>query len=163
MVQPGTGEGALMERTDGTLVLNSRAYFNDHFRRVAYSSDGGESFGGFENSHELLEVLFGVNASILRANTSSGQILTLFSNPYPDETMMGTGNRRNMTVCLSYDEGRSWVTKKTAHAAFSAYSCLTYNPHTDTFFLLYESGPTNSHSYDNISVIEFNLEWLLDN
>ena len=130
---------------------------------MAYSYDGGATFEDFEDSWELLEVTHGVNASMLRAEIGCGQVITLFSNPYPTEDMMGTGNRRNMTVCLSLDEGRSWVAKKTAHLSFSAYSCLAYNKLTDTFFLLYESGPTNSSSYDNISVIEFNLEWLLDN
>jgi len=160
-VQPGTGEGTLIEREDGVIVFNSRAYFNDHNRRVAYSYDGGETFTDFRVDTELLEPKFGVNASMWRAEMKNGQVITLFSNPYPNASMMGTSLRLNMTVSLSYDEARSWATRKVVHPEYSAYSCLTYNPVTDTFFLMYENGDTNSDAYGQISVVEFNLEWLL--
>ena len=161
-VQPGTGEGTLIEREDGVIVYNSRAYFYDHYRRVAYSYDGGETFTDFRIDTELLEPNFGVNASMWHAKMKNGQVITLFSNPYPDASMIGSQARRNMTVSLSYNEAGSWVTKKTVNAGFSAYSCLTYNPVTDTFFLMYEGGDTNSDDYGHIAVLEFNLEWLLE-
>jgi len=160
-VQPGTGEGTLIEREDGVIMFNSRAYFLDHYRRIAYSCDGGETFTDFGVETALLEPMNGVNASFLRTELANGQVITLFANPYVEGDMVGTGTRKNLTICVSYDEGRTWVTKKTAHAAYSSYSCLTYNPVTETFFMLYEGGDTVYDTCAYISVIEFDLDWLL--
>jgi len=43
-VQDGTGEGCLAELSDGRIYYNSRAYFLDGWRRIAWSYDGGETF-----------------------------------------------------------------------------------------------------------------------
>ncbi len=160
-VQVGTGEGTLIEREDGVIVYSSRAYFYDHYRRVAYSYDSGETFADFRLDSELLEPYHGVNASMLRAEMKNGQVITLFSNPYPIDKMIGTQTRKNMTVSLSYNEAGSWAMRKTVYSGFSAYSSLAYNPVTDTFFLMYE-GDDDGNGYGYIAVAEFNLEWILE-
>ncbi len=66
-VQPGTGEGTLMERFDGSILYNSRAYFSDQKRYLAVSRDGGETYGEFGTDDFLLEEeALGCNASLLR-------------------------------------------------------------------------------------------------
>jgi len=150
-VQPGTGEGTLIERADGTILYNSRAYYHDGKRYLAISRDGGETFGEFSTDAYLMEEKnCGCNASFLRAETEAGA-LTLFANPRAQ-------TRRNMTVCISRDDGASWCAEKQIRAGQSGYSALAYRG--GRFYLLYEHGEQSSIS-DGLSVAEFDAAWLL--
>ncbi len=46
-VQVATGEGALIERADGSILYNSRSYRQDGKRYLATSRDGGATYGDF--------------------------------------------------------------------------------------------------------------------
>ena len=151
-VQAGTGEGTLIERQDGTILYNSRAYFHDGKRYLAVSHDGGETFGEFSTDDFLIEEThIGCNASFLRVDTKEGA-LTLFANPRAE-------SRRNMTVCVSRDDGASWCHIKQIDAGPSAYSALAWSPVEEKFILLYEHGDENCYS-SGLSAAEFDLEWL---
>ena len=76
----------------------------------------------------------------------------LFSNPASLE-------RRNMTLRLSYDEGRSWPVARQLHAGPAAYSCLTVLSDL-TVGCLYERGDTKP--YEKITFARVSLEWLTD-
>jgi len=164
-VQIGTGEGTLIERSDGTILYNSRAYFFDQKRYLAVSRDGGETFGEFTTDDFLIEEKnIGCNASFLRVDKDrlpAGTALpkgctslTLFANPRAE-------NRRNMTICYSFDEGMTWAGLKTVHAAAAGYSSLAYNEKDGRFYLLYENGDDQDPYENGISVAEFDTEWLL--
>jgi sialidase-1 len=87
---------------------------------------------------------------------------------WPDESSTGGRNRilfsipdhprqrQNMTVRLSYDEGRWWPVAKTIDPGPSAYSDLVIQD-DDHIGLLYERG-NNGGIYD----INFSLAWLTD-
>lgn len=167
-VQVGTGEGTLAELDDGTIYYNSRAYFFDGWRRIAYSHDSGESFEDFQNDPILTEAVFGVNASLLHVN-EDGKTMLLFANPDAFEPMENPDDapwkymakqRSNMTVRLSWDEGKTWPVSKVVFPGMAAYSSLTYCPDTKRFFLLYENG-VEKHCYERLTIAEFDLEWLL--
>ena len=163
-VQIGTGEGCIIERSDGTLLYNSRAYFGDTKRRMAISRDGGETWGEFYNDDFLMEdAAIGCNASCIRIpreELSGASALpdgvgsvTVFTNPRAKE-------RKNMSVSISYDEGKTWVKVKTVWAKGAAYSSIAYNPVDGLFYLMYERGEENPYGH-GIAVAEFDLEWLL--
>jgi sialidase-1 len=78
--------------------------------------------------------------------------LLLFSNP-------ASLKRENMTVRLSYDEGRTWAASKTIHAGPAAYSCMTVLSDL-TAACLYECG--DKQPYEKIAFARFNVEWLTD-
>jgi len=157
-VQPGTGEGAIIERADGSILLNSRAYFHDGKRYLAVSHDGGETFGEFTTDPFLLEnTESGCNASLLRAETPEG-ILTLFANPRSDGNRSMALGRRRMTVCVSRDDGKSWFHTKLIREGPSGYSALAYAG--GRFCLLYELGEKNSIDM-GLAAAEFDAEWLL--
>jgi len=103
-VQVGTGEGCLSELSDGTIYFNSRAYFLDGKRRIAWSYDGGETFEDFVVDDTLIEPTGGgCNAGMagFLKKLSGDKDLILFSNPASDE-------RKKLTVHLSRDGGRTW-------------------------------------------------------
>lgn len=79
--------------------------------------------------------------------------LLLFSNP------ANSKERVNMTVRLSYDEGKTWAASKQIYPGPSAYSCLVVLPEM-TIGCLYERG--NKSAYEKISFVRFPLVWLTD-
>lgn len=154
---PGFGdESQVVELSDGSLMLNIRATGGGgcethHRRKVAISSDGGRSWSKVYLDEALITPC--CQGSILRyTRRSDGYTKNrlLFSNP------AHTSQRLNMTVRLSYDEGRSWPLARTIHAGPSAYSCLTVLD-DDTLGVIYETGKS---LYGKIRFARFNLEWL---
>lgn len=163
-VQLGTGEGTLIERADGSLLYNSRAYYKDGKRYLATSRDGGESWDDFTTDDFLREELrMGCNASFLRIELSDirdrsalpadARDVTIFCNPRAD-------TRDNMCACVSFDGGATWRHVKQIFPGHAAYSSLCFSPVDGHFYLLYEKGEKNCYS-DGVAVAEFDLERLL--
>ena len=165
-VQAATGEGTLIERGDGTILYNSRAYHKDQKRYLADSADGGETYGNFRTDDFLLEEkAIGCNASFLRVEKEdlpeedrkllpdSADSVTVFVNPRSEK-------RDTLTACVSFDSGESWVKTKLLWKDACAYSSLDYSKADGHFYLLYERGGTDPYG-DGIAVREFDLEWLL--
>ncbi len=153
-VQIGTGEGTLAELQDGRLYYNSRAYFGDGKRRIAWSHDGGDSFGDTAIEPALVEPLNGgCNAAVASypPQLSRGQDILLFSNP-------ASHHRQNMTVSVSLDGGRTWPIARVIHPGPCAYSALAAYE-DGTIYLLYENG--RHHPYEQISLARFSLNWLM--
>lgn len=164
-VQLGTGEGTLIETSDGTIVYNSRAYFRDQKRYLANSADGGETYGDFRTDDFLIEEKgIGCNASFLRVEQAElkevtmlpqgADSVTVFVNPRAE-------TRRNMTACVSFDSGTTWIHTKTICESECAYSSLTFSPVDQHFYLMYEKGGENNPYKQGIALLEFDLEWLL--
>jgi sialidase-1 len=77
----------------------------------------------------------------------------LFSNP------ASTTARENLTVRLTYDEGKTWPVARQVHAAPAAYSCLAVLPDM-TVACFYERG--DNHPYEKLTLARFNVEWLTE-
>lgn len=149
-VMPGTGEGAAAERSDGSILYNSRAYFGDSRRYSAVSYDGGDSFTEQGRINELIEPC--CNAALLRAELPDGKMLFLFSNPQNEK------QRVDMTVRISYDEGKTWPAAKMISSWPASYSSLCYSKKTGLFTLLYECGVKDC--CERIDAAEFDADFL---
>jgi len=105
----------VVELTADRLMLNMRNYDrSEHVRQIAISADGGLTWGDQRFDPALVEPI--CQASIRRYSwPEQGENIILFSNPASDSS------RVNMTLRLSYDEGRSWPIAKTLHPGPSAY------------------------------------------
>ena len=68
-----------------------------------------------------------------------------------------TPRRANMTVRISYDEGKTWPIAKSIHSGPSAYSCMTVLK-DGSIGLFYEHG--DKKSYNRIRFVRFGLDWL---
>ena len=163
--QIGTGEGAIIENADGSLTLNSRAYFGDGKRRLATSRDGGSSWEDFRIDETLIEDTFiGCNASLIRVEKEElnrsdllpegADGITVFCNPFSEK-------RENLTLNVSFDGGKTWAMRKTVHPDSSVYSSLVFSEKTQRFTLLYEKGTATEDIKYGITAVEFDLEWLL--
>ncbi|WP_406456393.1 exo-alpha-sialidase [Streptomyces sp. NBC_00876] len=146
-VGPGGDENKTVELNDGTVMLNNRSA---PYRTIAYSTDGGATYTPFVQDTELPDPAN--NASVMRyapdapaANPQSSWLL--FSNTEAT-------SRKNLTVKMSCDNGKTWPIKKVVDAGASAYSTLTRLP-DGRLGLLYERG-----NYEHITYSSFDLKWL---
>lgn len=163
-VQVGTGEGTLIEKADGTVEYNSRAYFDDGKRHLATSKDGGETYGNFRTDDFLIEQKGGgCNASFIRVELDElkdksmlpeeAEDVTLFVNPR-------AATRDDLMICVSFNSGDKWELVKPVFIGHTGYSSLCFNPVDQHFYLLYEFG-TERHYDGGLKIAEFDLEWLL--
>ena len=119
-------------------------------RAVHVSNDMGKTWMSKLDSN-LIDP--GCNGSIIRYTSVKdgyAKKRLLFSN-----AKMKKG-RKNMTVRISYDEGKSWSEGKTIYAGKSAYSSLTILQNGDIGLFFEKDG----HK-ENLFV-QFTLEWLTD-
>ncbi|NQT01058.1 MAG: exo-alpha-sialidase [Planctomycetes bacterium] len=154
VISPKVNECQVVELDNGTLMLNMRNYDRSKTTRaIATSNDGGITFSKVTHDPVLVEPI--CQASFLRYTLRSkhGRNRLLFSNPAHDQR----GDRRDMTIRLSYDEGRSWPVSKLLYAGPSAYSCLTILP-DGNIACLYEAGQKSP--YEKIIFTSFTLDWL---
>jgi sialidase-1 len=148
-VGTGMDENKTVELSDGRVMLNSRDSARSGYRKVAISTDGGETYGPVTIEHDQPDPTN--NASLIRAfpNAPKGSArakVLLFSNA-ADQS-----GRRHGTIRMSCDDGRTWPVAKEFQPGSMSYSTLTALP-DGTYGLLYE--PSNGIRYAN-----FNLAWL---
>ncbi len=155
-VQVGTGEGCLAELSDGRIYYNSRAYFLDGLRRIAWSYDGGETFEDFSTDAALSEpTQGGCNASLIRvpgiwADAVEATDILLFCNP-------AGHTRKRLTVRMSTDGGLTWSRNKVIYEGPSAYSAIAASE-DGIIYILFENG--DNSPYERISLARFHVSWL---
>lgn len=110
-------ECAIVERQDGSLLLNIRSFRGLKRRAEAISNDGGLSWSKCRDS-DLIEPV--CQASILRYTWKDDgeRSRILFCNPASES------DRVRMTLRTSYDEGKTWPQSRLLYEGASAYSCL---------------------------------------
>ena len=168
-------ECTVVERSDGTLLLNMRSYRGRNRRAVATSEDGGITWSASRDDPKLIEPV--CQGSMIRYTWPEsgphgeherdghgddddrsghdeaghhGKSRILFSNP-------DSKTRDHMTVRLSYDEGESWPASRLLHAGPAAYSGLCALP-GGSIGNLYERG--SQSPYERITFARLTLEWL---
>lgn len=120
-----TNECQVVEREDGTLLLNMRSYHGRNLRAIATSKDGGLTWSDVTFDPALVEPV--CQASLIRFKGG-----LLFSNP-------ASKKRANMTVRASFDDGATWPIAKVLDPGPSGYSCLAELPDA-TLACLFERG-----------------------
>ncbi len=141
--------------TDERVMLVTRSESKPNRKIVTFSRDGASQWSRPEFHPELLEPI--CMASITNYPKQPGTLL--FSNPHSvgvdgqgQEVPGGRGKRRNLSIKLSRDDGRTWPINKTLEPGPSAYSDLAVLPDGDVL-CLYESD-------NKIVCARFNLEWV---
>ncbi|MDN5215810.1 sialidase family protein [Fulvivirgaceae bacterium BMA12] len=145
-ITPGD-ESKIIELSDGSWMINSRVN-KSGLRYIHTSTDNGISWTSKPDS-SLIDP--GCNASLIYYATTTGRENTkriLFSNPKTSDT------RENLSVQISYDEGKTWSDSKTIYTGKSAYSsmCILKN---GSIGLLFEKDNYKKNVFTIIS-----LNWL---
>jgi sialidase-1 len=147
-IVPGD-ESKVIELSDETWMVNSR--INNGGNRVVHrSKDEGKTWIS-KSDNSLADP--GCNASIINYASISKDAADrrlLFSNANHGS------KRENMTVKISYDEGKTWSEGKTIYAGSAAYSSMTTLSNGDIGLLFEKDG-----SRQNVFV-SFSLAWLTE-
>lgn len=149
-------ETQVVELVDGTLILNRRG---DPNRLDMISKDQGQSWGEPVPDPALSD--FDCQGSLIRytrQDDGASRNRLLFSHP------AGPGGRFNLTVRVSYDEGKSWPVAKTIRNGPGAYSSMMVFP-DGSIGILYETGNTYNgvvDHYGKLVFARFTLEWLTE-
>jgi sialidase-1 len=169
----GTGEAALAELSNGSILYNSREHMSPGNRFMAWSHDGGSLWLDAYRSAELPDgprgSSYGCMGGMIRLPVEGLDIL-LYSNLDTDAGRMPdrvgasiTQEREKITVWASFNGGRTWPVKRLVFGGPSGYSNLAAGqagtPSAGRIFLLFEGGPGGRRA--GIQVAVFNLSWLL--
>jgi hypothetical protein len=164
-------ETVAIETLVGTLMLNGRTESKKHRRLINLSRDGGMTWAKPRFDEALLEPI--CMGSIVRYSMrpAADKNRILFANPHNLERLDGKAvegksrDRRNLSVKVSYDEGKTWKYNRVLESGYGAYSDLA-TAKDGSILCLYERGRDSdvemkkSTSYAWLTVARFNLEWL---
>lgn len=151
----GTGmdENKIVELSDGSLMLNSRASDGSGFRKVARSTDGGQTWSEPASDKNLPDSVD--NAQIIRAFPNAApsdpraKVLLLSHSPNPKPWSRDRG-----TISMSCDDGASWATGKVFNEKFVGYTTIAVQS-DGSIGLLSEDG-----NYGGIWYRNFTMNWL---
>lgn len=146
----GGDEAKIVELTDGSILMSIRNK-NKGNRYYTRSTDDGVTWSPVQQWSELKEPA--CNGDMIRYSTEQeekGKNILLHSIPYDEK------ERVNVSVFVSYDEGKTWPVGKTICAGPSAYSSLTVLK-DKTIGAYIEVGDNNGM---NMVYLNFSLDWL---
>jgi Neuraminidase (sialidase) len=150
-------ETAAVQLHDGRVMLNIRHEDKPHQRLVTFSADGATGWSPLRFDEQLPEPICMASLVRFTEQPNHGKNRILFSNPNNPKGR----ERKNLTVRLSYDEGKTWPVARSLEPGTSGYSDLAVGP-DGTIYCFYErgtAGPTHFQTR-TLCVARFNLEWL---
>lgn len=154
-------ETAAAQLSNGDVMLNVRTESTPNRRVVVLSPNGSTAWSQPRFEESLVEPI--CFASLIHLG---GQRL-LFSNP--DSLVKGgapsqpgqSGDRKNLTVQLSENEGKTWKFKRVIESGWSGYSDLAAGS-DGKIYCFYESGVAAANSFQvaSLKLARFSLAWL---
>ncbi len=165
---PNPSESMAVQLADGRVMLNVRNESPRHRRVVLISPNGIDHWSKPRFDPQLFDPICA--ASIVRYSTHPPARFNriLFSNPdseaFPGKPPHTFRARRNLTIRLSNNDGRTWPVKRVLRPGPSGYSDLAVGPHK-TIYSIYEAGKSSKTNLSaaRIVVARFKLAWLLGN
>ncbi|MGL5732089.1 MAG: sialidase family protein, partial [Bacteroidales bacterium] len=141
-------ESKITQLNDGTLLMSVRRH---NKRDVVYGKlENGEIIWDKPVRHEDLTDPFCNGEIMVYSSTKNGDDKNRMLHSLCDAK-----NRSNVSVLLSYDEGKTFPIKKTICPTASAYSTLCVLP-DGTIGCYYEDGPEKM----DLVFVRFSLDWL---
>jgi len=147
-------ECTVLEREDGTLLLNMRVH-RMGVRAISESTDGGETWSRPVEEASLPCPI--CQASIIRLARKE----TLFSNPgnFPADAKTAGKRRQNLTIRLSEDDAKTWPHSRILNPGPSGYSDLAVMK-DGSILCLYECGEKVYN--EKISIARFTRSWITE-
>jgi sialidase-1 len=160
-------EAEAVQLADGHVLLNARSSSKAQRRIVTTSRDGISHWTQPHFQEDLVDPFCFASIQRLSLKKNGGRNRLLFANP--DNLSRADGmsapgtsrDRKNLTVRLSYDEGKHWNVKRVLEAGSAGYSDLAVLP-DGRILCLYEKGAEHVKGFKTafLTLATFNLEWL---
>ena len=151
-------EAKLIELNNGDILMSIRNR-EKGVRKFCISQDRGMTWGKSYLQSDIQDPA--CNGDIMRySTTKEGALKNIILHSIPDDNRI----RQNVSVLLSYDEGRTWPVKKTILSGLSAYSSMTVLP-DGTIGIVVEEGKWDDSlpGADGFKLwfVRFTLSWLM--
>lgn len=163
---PNPSETELVELSDGSVLANVRNESKRHRRLFSVSKDGATGWSKPEFQETLYEpICMGGNAAMVDDEGRTTALLYSFPNSGPGTGPTGKeGNRerRNLTLRLSNDDGKTWSASRVVDAGPSGYSDLAVGA-DGTIYLIYEAKslePKGPFIPATLTLVRLNRTWL---
>lgn len=148
-------ECAVVELSDGSLMLNMRSFRGNFCRAVSRSRDGGLTWSAPVDDPALIESACQGSLIVFNSATKAekdpkpneGRLL-IFSNPAT------TKGRNHLTLRMSRDEGKTWPGSHLVYPKMSAYSSLVSLP-AEKVGILFERDTYKQISFKTVGLSEF--------
>lgn len=138
----GGDESKLVELADGTIMISVRQSGNRGFNT---STDGGDTWGTQSRNADI------------SGNACNADILA-YSDDILIHTYINNSSRKNLTICTSTDNGKTWTNKRVICAPSSCYSTIDKMPNGD-IAVFFEDNSTGDAF--NLNFITMPLNFLL--
>jgi sialidase-1 len=145
-------ETVAVQLADGTVMLNVRNESKARQRIIVTSPDGATGWSEPRFQEDLVDPV--CMAGLIRYE-HKGKSLLLFTNP---DVLRG---RRNVTVKVSEDEGKTWPISRSIEPGWSAYSDVTVTQ-SGTILCFYGRSMKANFAGDRLTVARFTLDWVLE-
>lgn len=150
-------EMQLVQLNDGSVMANIRTGDKAQLRAVAISPDGISHWTKPSFDPHLYDPI--CEASIVRYDRRH----ILFTNPdsqsLPGPAKSNHGLRRNLTLKMSDNEGKTWPVSRLLHEGSAGYSDVAVAP-DKTIYVIYEGVLDAGGKANSITVLRFNMAWL---
>ena len=143
-------ETIAIQLEDGSVMLNSRNESKPRRRIVVTSKDGATNWSEPRFQEDLVDPMCMAGLTRYR---HGGEDFLLFTNPNV------TRGRRNVSVRISEDEGRTWPIVRCIEFGFSAYSDIIVTP-KGTILCFYGRSRKPHFAGDRLTLARFDREWL---
>jgi len=156
-------ETVAVELADGRVMLNirhegRRRGEKERYRAVSISDDGVTGWSEPRYDQALPEPICMGSIVRLSKRPEYRKNRILFAQPHNEKDRA----RRNVSVKLSYDEGKTWPIMRTIEPGVSGYSDLAVGP-DGMIYCFYERGSINGHYQpQHLCIAKFNLAWLTE-
>lgn len=156
-------ESILAELSDGRVLLSARNGDRRNRRLVMVSADGATRWGESRFVDDLWEP--GCMAGLVAHPGVPGEGRPLLLHSSPRTTRREHRERKDLTIHLSSDDGRTWSVRRLLQPGPSAYSDLAVLS-DGTVLCLFESGRPGDDrrggdwAYARISLARFSLAWI---
>lgn len=140
-------ETVAAETSDGQIILNIRSF--NRYRALSYSDTGYDGWSTLEARSDLIDpCCFG---SIAKYDGLDGKYALLSVNCADEH------ERVNITVRISYDNGRTWNTKRTVDADRGGYVDIATDEKNGCIYVLYEDKAGSTAVY----LAKMTPDWLI--
>ena len=160
---PDPNETTAVELSDGRVMLNTRCESPKHRRVIESSNDGSTGWSKPVFDDALPDPI--CFASLVRVPhpDPAHEVCLAFSNPSSDSAGKGLSKLRiNLTVRLSFDDGKTWPASRLLDAGAAGYSDLAAGV-DGTLYCFYERGNVGASQFStkSLCLARFRPEWVM--
>lgn len=133
-------ESKIVELSDGRLMMSIRRRYEGYHRRFSFSNDGGETWSEVITSTQLLDPA--CNGDVINYSYGDNKNILIHTIPYHSRL------RKNVSLLVSFDDGKTWPWHQTLVPGGSAYSSITQLSDGTLGCVVECNSPINSDGYD---------------